>query len=152
MNRRTMFLAVVVALVTGALAAGPAAAGGPTRDGGRFTEVFFDDFIFDICGIETDTTLTQVWSVKTFPDGSEIVHVTRTFVSDDSRLPIEKAGGTTFIAPDGTRTVVGTPLLLIGPAGGVRIIDAGLVEFGDELTVRGPHPSLGIDLAPYYCP
>jgi hypothetical protein len=27
-----------------------------------------------------------------------------------------------------------------------------LVEFGDEVIVRGPHPSLEVDLAPYYCP
>jgi hypothetical protein len=57
--------------------------------------------------------------------GSEQVHVVRTFVSDDPRLPIERGAGTTFIAPDGTRKVVGKPLQLIGPDGGVRILDAG---------------------------
>ena len=91
--------------------------------------------------------------MKTFPDGSQQVHVTRTFVSDDPRLPIEKGAGTTFIDANGVRTVIGTPIHLIGPNGGTRLIDAGLVTFGNELVVRGPHPSLFVpDLAPYYCP
>jgi hypothetical protein len=134
------------------VAAEASSAAGPTIERGRFRERFFDDFILELCGIETYTTLTQVFSVKTFPDGSEQVHVVRTFVSDDPRLPIERGAGTTFVAPDGTRTVIGKPIQLIGPDGGVRLLDAGLVEFGDELVVRGPHPSLDADLAEYYCP
>lgn len=135
-----------------ALQAGPAAAAGPTIERGRFVERAFDEFIFELCGIETYTTLRQVFSVKRFPNGSEQVHVVRTFVSEDPRLPIERAAGTTFVSPDGTRTVIGKPIQLIGPDGGVRILDAGLVEFGDELVVRGPHPSIDADLAEYYCP
>lgn len=155
MNRRTMSLAVAVALVATAIAAAPTVAGGPIRDGGSSTETFFDDFIFELCGISTFTTETQRWSVKDFKDGSSIVHVNRTFVSDDPRLPIEKGAATSFIAPDGTRTVIGKPIQLIGPNGGVRILDAGRVAFGESgevLRVSGPHLSLYADLADYYCP
>lgn len=129
-----------------------AAEHGPTIERGRFEERFFDDFIFDICGIETVTTLTQQFTVKVFPDGSEQIHVVRTFVPDDPRLPIEKGAATTFVAPDGTRTVVGKPIQLIGPDGGVRLLDAGWIGFFDDPVIRGPHPSLDADLAPYYCP
>jgi hypothetical protein len=52
-------------------------------------------------------------------------------------LPIERGAATRFIAPDGTETVVGKPLQLIGPDGGVRILDEGWVEFGEEVIVRG---------------
>ena len=149
--RRSVFAGLVITLTLGTVA--PAAAEGPIIEHERFTERFADDFILDLCGIETFTTLTQRHTVKIFPDGSEQVHVQRTFVSDDRRLPIEKAAGVTFIAPDGTRRVVGKPLQLIGPNGGVRILDAGWVEFGEEeVIIRGPHPSFGTDLAPYYCP
>lgn len=147
---RRVFSGLAIILSLGAAA--PATAGGPTIHHERLKERFADDFILDLCGIETFTTLTQRSTVKSFPDGSEQVHVVRTFVSDDPRLPIERAAGTTFIAPDGTRRVVGKPLQLIGPNGGVRILDAGWVEYGEEVIVRGPHPSLGVDLAPYYCP
>ena len=90
-----------------------------------------------------------------YADGSEVVHVVRTFVSEDPRLPVEKGAGTTFIAPDGTRRVVGKPIHLIGPDGGVRLLDAGWVEFdpdGNISDVRGPHSSLDVDLRDYYCP
>lgn len=155
MNGRAFTLSLAGALIVGAATAGAVQAGGPTRDGGSFTERFFDDFIFDLCGIETFTTWTQHWSSKVFKDGSEVVHVNRKFVSDDPRLPIEKGAATSFIAPDGTRRVVGKPIQLIGPKGGVRILDAGWVEFdplGNVVDMRGPHPSLDVDLALYYCP
>ena len=151
--------AVAVALLGAALAAGvdaaSAAGGGPVITHGGGTETFADDFILDICGIETETTLTEKWTLKQFPDGSETLHNERTFVSADPRLPVEKGAATSFNAPDGSRRVVGKPLQLIGPTGGVRIIDAGWVSFdpaGDVLQMRGPHPSLGVDLADYYCP
>jgi hypothetical protein len=67
-------------------------------------------------------------------------------------LPIEKGAATTLFSPDGSRTVVGKPVQLIGPDGGVRLLDAGWVQFGDDVTVRGPHPFLDADLADYYCP
>jgi hypothetical protein len=153
MNHRALRAAFAgLAIILSLGPASPAAARGPTIQHERFEERFADDFILDLCGIETVTTWTQQHTIKIFPDGSEQVHVVRTFVSDDPRLPIERGAATTFIAPDGTETVVGKPLQLIGPDGGVRILDAGWVEFGEELIVRGPHPSLGVDLAPYYCP
>jgi hypothetical protein len=87
-----------------------------------------------------------------FPDGSQQVHVTRTDVSEDPRLPLEKGAGTTFIDANGARTVIDTPIHLIGPDGGTRLIDAGVVTFGTS-SMSGVHPSLFVpDLAPYYCP
>ena len=156
MTSRILALGALIALALAAPAgvASAAGAGGkPEIERGSFVDVFADDFIFDLCGIDTTTTLTQRFEVTTFPDGSQHVHVTRTYVSDDPRLPIEKGAGTTFINADGVRRVTGTPIHLIGPRGGTRLIDAGQVTFGNELDVRGPHPSLLVpDLAPYYCP
>ena len=149
---RSAMAAAVIALVMGAAVA-EGAGGRPVIERGSFVERFADDFIFELCGIETTTTLTQRFEVTTFPDGSQQVHVTRTFVSDDPRIPIEKGAGASFIDANGVRTVVGTPIHLIGPDGGTRLLDAGLVTFGNELDIRGPHPSLLVpDLAPYYCP
>jgi hypothetical protein len=88
-----------------------------------------------------------------FPDGSEQIHVVRTYVPEDPRIPVERGAATTFVAPDGTRTVVGMPIQLFAPDGGVRLHDAGLVTFEEELVVRGPHPFLEVDnLAQFYCP
>lgn len=152
-NRLVRAVALVPGIVLSLVFAAPAWASGPAIQHERTQERFFDDLIFDLCGIETFTTLTQHFSVKDFADGSEQVQVVRTYVSDDSRIPIERGAGTSFITADGTRTVVGKPIQLISPDGGVRLLDAGLVTFGDELLVRGPHPSLAADdLAPYYCP
>ena len=152
MIKRIGICATVLALVAG-VAPAQGAGGKPEIERGSFVDVFADDFIFDLCGIQTTTTLTQRFEVKTFPDGSQQVHVTRTYLSDDRRLPIEKGAGTTFIDANGVRTVAGTPIHLIGPRGGTRLIDAGRVTFGNEIDVRGPHPSLFVpDLAPYYCP
>ena len=150
MTSRALTLSLAVALVLVSTSAGVSSAGGPERDGGSFTETFYDDFILELCGIETLTTMTQRWSVKRFEDGSEIVHVTRTFVSEDPRIPIEKGDGNAFIAPDGTRTVVGLPLLLIGDRGTI-VVAAGRTVFADDVTVRGTDPDLS-DLAVYYCP
>jgi hypothetical protein len=127
-------------------------ASSPAIERNSYVDRFADDFILELCGIETYTTVTERWSLKTFAGGSERLHVVRTFVSDDPRLPIEKGAATTFISPDGSRTVVGKPVQLIGPDGGVRLLDAGWVQFGDDVTVRGPHPFLDADLADYYCP
>ena len=147
--------AVLVAALAGGAGTAAAAGGGPTITNGGESLTFADDFILDLCGIETDTTLTEKWTHKQFRDGSETLHVVRTFVSADPRLPIEKGAGTTFTAPDGSRRVVGKPLQLIGPDGGVRVLDAGWVLFdpdGNLVEMRGPHPSLGVDLADLYCP
>lgn len=127
-------------------------AAGPQIERGSFVDRFFDDFIYDLCGIETYTTLTERWSLKTFPDGTEQVNVVRTFVSDDERLPIEKGAATAFNYPDGTRTVVGKPIQLFDPEGGVRLIGAGWTHFGEDgVTIRG-RDGLNIDEAAYYCP
>jgi hypothetical protein len=149
----TIAIGTAVALSTATVT--PAAAAPPVTERGSFVETAEDEFILELCGIQTQTTWTQHWSVTEFADGSQIVHVVRTFVPDDPRLPVEKGAGTTFIAPDGTRRVVGTPLHLFDPDGGVRLLDAGWVEFdpdGDLSDVRGPHPSLDVDLHDYYCP
>jgi hypothetical protein len=152
MHRRTLTVAIALTVVLVGSLAGVARAGAPIRYGDSYAETFLDDFILELCGIETFTTLTERWSFTEFEDGSSILHVTRTFVPEDPRFPVEKGAGTSFFAPDGTQTVVGLPLLLFRPEGGVQLLDAGLVEFGDELTIRGPHPSLDADLALYYCP
>jgi hypothetical protein len=146
-------IAAVVAMSLGVPVAHAAAAGGrPVIERGSSVETFADEFILDLCGIETTTTLTQHFVGQTFPDGSQQVHVTRTFVSEDPRIPVEKGSGTSFYDAAGVQTVAGTPIHLIGSRGTV-LIDAGLVTFADELNVRGPHPSLFVsDLAPYYCP
>jgi hypothetical protein len=95
--RRSLMLALgamvaaMVALLMGAAVA-EGAGGKPVIERGSFVEPFADDFIFEACGIETTTTLTQRFEVTTFPDGSQQIHVTRTFVSDDPRIPIEKGG------------------------------------------------------------
>jgi len=153
--RRPVLWSLVLATALPLVAAGPALAGGPVIERGRFQDTFFDEFIFDLCGIVTETTQTQRWTAKVFPDGSETVQVVRSFVSVDPRLPVEKAAGTTFTAPDGSRRVVGKPIQLIGPGGGVTLIDAGWIAFDAEGEVsdqRGPHPSIDADLAEFYCP
>jgi len=93
------------------------------------------------------------------PVGSVQEHVNITFVSDDPRLPIENRADTRFFAPDGTLTVVGKPVQLIGSDGGVVVLDAGRVVVGEDLVVNGPHPYLetrfaegDLALAKYYCP
>ncbi len=157
-NRLTRTAGLGLLLVAGlsaALSSGPAYAAAPVIERGSTNETFFDDFIHDLCGIDTLTTLKEHWTRKTFADGSETLQVTRTFVSEDPRLPVEKGAAMSFNAPDGSRRVVGTPIHLIGPNGGTRLLDAGQVWFdvnGDVADVRGPHPSLDADLATYYCP
>lgn len=145
-------MALAIALITATDSPAYATGGRPEHESGREVTTFDDDFVFDLCGITTTTTLTQQFHVTTFPDGSELVHVTRTYVSADPRIPIEKGAGTTHRDADGVETVTGTPIHLIG-AHGTVLLDAGRVTFADELDVRGPHPSLSVpSLAPYYCP
>lgn len=151
-----MRLTAIVALATGILAVtapeAGASGGRPTQEQGRVVETFADDLLLDLCGIDTTTTMTQHFHVTTFPDGSQLVHETRTFVSADPRVPIEKGAGTSHWTADGIQTVTGTPIHLISDQGTV-LLDAGRVTFADELDVRGPHPSLFVpSLAPYYCP
>jgi hypothetical protein len=114
-----------------------------------------DDFFIDLCGIVTNTTVKEVDDLKTWPDGSQSFHAERSFIPDDPRLPIERGAGTSYFAPDGTMLrVIGKPIQLIGPDGGVRALDAGQTVLGDPMVLHGHH-DVGInnpDLAPFYCP
>ena len=55
----------------------------------------------------TNITLTQRTTIKTFPDGSQTVHVNAEFVPDDPRIASERNAFTDRIAPDGTLTTYG---------------------------------------------
>lgn len=148
-------VALLGAALIGGSSAAAAAGGGPVITKGGGSETFDDDFILDVCGIVTETTVTERWTHKQFADGSETLQVVRTFDPADPRLPIEKGAATSFTAADGIRRVVGKPLHLIWPHGGTRVVDAGWVVFdadGNVVEMRGPHPSLGADLADLYCP
>lgn len=155
MTRRSGTLSLALGFVLAIASAGGVHASAPVRDGDSYTVTFYDDFIFELCGIDTFTTLTERWTFKEFSDGSTILHVNRTFVPDDPRIPVEKGAGSSLTAPDGTRTVVGKPTQLFDPDGGIRLLDAGLAvldPFGNVLVLHGHSESLGVDLAPYYCP
>jgi hypothetical protein len=156
MNRTASWsLVAVTALGLAAAPATAASADAPVTERGSFVDTFDDDFILDLCGIVTRTTLTQRWSSTVYADGSEIVHVVRTFVPEDPRVPVEKGAGTTFIAADGTRRVVGKPIQLFYPDGGVRFLATGWVEFdpdGNISEARGAHSPLPEDLREFYCP
>jgi hypothetical protein len=134
----------------------PGASGKPVIDRQRVDEVLRpDQFFIDLCGIVTNTTVKEVDILKTWPDGSQTFHVERSFIPEDPRLPVEKGAATAYFAPDGTMLrVVGKPIQLIGPHGGVRAIDAGQTVLGDPDVLHGHH-DIGIDnedLAPFYCP
>ena len=153
MTRRALTLSLTVALAFGVMSASLVQAAGPTRISDAYTDRFFDDFIYELCGIETFTTLTERWTLTQFADGSETLHTVRTFVPDDPRVPIEKGAATSFFAPDGTQRVVGKPIHLMSQlGGGTQLLDAGWIVMGDGGTSRGPHPSFEVDLADYYCP
>jgi hypothetical protein len=157
---RLRVAAVVGLAAVGGVAAPAGASGGggaPTIEHARYTDVLApDDFLLDLCGIETNTTVTELDILKTWPDGSQTFHVERTFVPDDPRLPIERGAGTSYFAPDGTQLrIVGKPIQLISRrGGGVRALDAGQTILGDPTVVHG-HTDVGLgneDLAPFYCP
>lgn len=118
-------------------------------------DTYDDEFILDLCGITTKTTVTERWSLETYPDGSQVFHDVRTYQPADPRIPVEKGAATGFYAADGSWRVVGKPIQLFAPDGGVLLLDAGWISFdasGDVSTVRGPHPSKEVDLTDYYCP
>ena len=142
----TMALALVASSTSAALAAVPEVTHGTNR------ETFFDGFLFDLCGIETMTTVTEHWTLWRYADGSEKFQSSRMFVPEDPRVPVEYGAGMSTFAPDGTQTVHGSPIRLRRPGEGIILLDAGLVSFGTDLTVHGPHPSLDADLADAYCP
>lgn len=154
MNRLALSTAILSAVLVTAPAA-PAASHRPDVERASYVDRFEDAFILDLCGIQTWTTLTERWSLKTFPDGSQILHIVRTFVPDHPGIPVEKGAGTSFIAPDGSKTAVGKPIHLFARDGGTTLIDAGRALFdadGNLTSVNGPHPSLDADLTGLYCP
>jgi hypothetical protein len=139
-----------------AIASPPASAadgGQPVVERDVIHETFFDDFILEICGVETDTTQTQRTTIKTFPDGSQTVHRIAEWVPDDPSIANERWGRTDRIAPDGTLTIVGLAVRLYRQGEGTIIRDAGWVRvLEDGQVVRGPHPYLGsTDPADVYC-
>jgi hypothetical protein len=156
---RTAVITACAVAALGALApvgsAAAAGGGGPSITRGSDHATFPDDFILDLCGISADVTLTERWTLKEFPDGSETLHTVRTFVSSDPRIPLEKGAATSFTAPDGSRVVVGKPIQLFRPGGGVLVLDAGRIAFdadGNVTDSRGQHTFFDSDPAGYYCP
>jgi len=147
---------IAAALAIGILSAGATsafAAKPDTERQGKETVTFFDDFILDVCGISTMTTVTENWTLTTYADGTQRFVDSRTFVPADKRIPIEYGAGMSTWDVNGVQTVHGSPLRLRSQqGGGIRILDAGLVTLGDDITVHGPHPSLDVDLTDYYCP
>jgi hypothetical protein len=156
-NRITRSLGPVVAVAALiALATAPTATAGtggkPVVEREVVEETFFDDFILDICGVETNTTLRQRTTTKTWPDGSQTVHVNAEFVPDDPSIASERNAFTDVVAPDGTLTTKGLAIRLYRKGEGTIIRDAGWVRFlEDGLVVRGPHPFLETDPADVYC-
>jgi hypothetical protein len=170
MLRNTMIICVAAAtlalapLIGGTAMLVPAAIAAPDPDdanghGGRptvekeaITVTFLDDFILDVCGIATQTTLTQRTTTKTYPDGYTTVHVNGEFVPVDPRIASERDAFTDVIEPDGTVTTKGLAIRLYRKGDGTVIRDAGWVRFLENaLIVRGPHPFLDTDPADVFC-
>lgn len=160
MGRRIAVVLAGVVVVLPVATSMPAHAGGTVVEHAHYTDYIApDDFFVDLCGIVTNTTVIETDTLQTFADGSQIFHTERTFIPDDPRLPIEKGAGssfwTSFDAPEPTK-IVGKPIQLFEPGGGVRALDAGIVMIGDPNVSHG-HSDVGIDLtdeqlAAFYCP
>jgi hypothetical protein len=147
-----LVIAALAVLATAPATMAAAPGGKPTVEREVINETFFDDFILDICGVRTNTTLTQRTTTKTFTNGSQTVHVNAEFVPDDPRIASERNAFTDRIAPDGTLTTGGLAIRLYRKGEGTVIRDAGWVRFlEDGLVVRGPHPFLETDPADVYC-
>lgn len=154
--------AATAALALAATVAVPASAGGGKggvvfRESQSYTDRFFDDAIWELCGIETWTTLKERWTFTEFADGSAHFQDVRTFIPDDVRIPIERGAGSSHIAPDGTRRVTGSPFRVYDrQGGGVMVIAAGNVTLdpdGKPLRIAGQLPDMSDEaLASYYCP
>ena len=145
-------------VAAGALASSPpaaASASGPTIVRGLDEEIIFDDFIFELCGITADVTVSERWTVKEFPDGSYTLQTVRTYTSSDPRIPVEKGAATSFNFPDGSKIVVGKPAQLFDPDGGIRVVAAGWIEIDpDDVTLEahGRDTYRTADQAELYCP
>ncbi len=144
--------AVAAVCPTTTAAADSGQSGAPTVERSAMTVTFFDDYIFELCGVATNTTLTERVITKTYPDGSQTVHINARFVPEDPRIASEQDARTDVIAPDGTRTVKGLAIRLYREGEGTIIRDAGWVRFlEDGLLTRGPHPFLETDPADVFC-
>ncbi len=148
-------LTIVGTLALGGLAIGtpgvPAAPPEHERSG-RFVDTFADEFILDLCGIETMTTVTGPWTLTTYADGSQRFQTSRKYVSADPRLPIEYGAGMASFDVNGVQTVNGSALRLRRPGEGIILLAAGHAIFSDDPTIRGPYPFPEIDLVDFYCP
>jgi hypothetical protein len=150
--KRTL-IAGTLAIATLAAGAGGALAAKPVSEhSGQVRDTFFDDFIYDLCGIETMTTVTERWTLTTYADGSQRFTNSRKFVPADVRIPIEYGAAMSTWDVNGVQTVHGSPIRLQRRGEGIILLDAGFVTLSDDPTVHGPHPSLDLALAEYYCP
>lgn len=74
---------VVPAAPVSALSTG--GGGAPLVEHGQYADSLApDDFFIDLCGIVTNTTVREVDTLKTWPDGSQSFHVERSFIPDDT--------------------------------------------------------------------
>lgn len=129
-----------------------AQAGKPTIERQVIQETYFDEFILDVCGVETNTTRTERIVAKTFPDGSERVHTVVTYVSDDPSIASEQYARTDIYGVDGSITVKGLGVRLYRKGEGTIILAAGWVRFDENGVVgSGPHDFHDIDPADVYC-
>jgi hypothetical protein len=154
MTTRIKLLATAGVAVTAfwpAAASAPAA--GPTVERSTLTETYADDFALEVCGVKTMTTLTQRLVIKTYADGTEIVHVNARYVPADRRVATEQLSRTEIYAPDGTLTIKGLAIRLSRKGEGTIIRDAGWIHFyEDGILMRGPHDFYGTDdPADFYC-
>ena len=153
MTLKRTLIAGTLAIATLAAGAGAALAAKPeTVHAGTYVDTFEDDFIFDLCGIRTMTTVKERWTLTTYADGSQRFTNSRKFVPADTRIPIEYGAAMSTWDPNGVQTVHGSALRLQYRGEGIILLDAGFVELSDDPTTHGPFPSLGLDLAEYYCP
>lgn len=153
MHRRTLARALAIAAVGSVTIVGSVSAAAPTV---RVSDAYTVRFHDPLCGLDQMTTLTERWTWTEFADGSATLHVVRTFVPDDPRLPAEKGAGTSHISPDGTRTVTGAPLRLYWPEStgrrGVMVVAAGIAVLSEDgATFRGRTPPDDEALARFYC-
>lgn len=148
-------LTIVATLALGGMALGTTGvlAAPPEHErSGRFVDTFADEFILDLCGIETMTTVTERWTLTTYADGSQHFQTSRKYESADPRLPIEYGAGMSTFDVHGVQTVNGSLLRLRRPGEGLILLAAGHAIFSDDPTIRGPYPFPEIDLADAYCP
>jgi hypothetical protein len=67
-TRSAAITAMMIAIVGFAAPSAVASGGKPTHEQDRAVVTFADDFLHDLCGIDTTTTMTQHFEVTTFPD------------------------------------------------------------------------------------